>query len=340
MSTAPHQRSAIPMSLVRASFAGIKQKGIDLRPMLRAIDLDPNEFEGDGWLEPSRFARLITTAGRYMKDEGLGFMARPFRPGTFSMMCHATISAPNLRRSLLRGSRYFRLMRDDLVLTPTERGEECVVFLEFPQGSAPDPYLIESLFIVLIRWASWMIDANILLNRISTTFDPPEYVDQYQAMFPGHHFFAQRQNYIAFSSHYLSMPVVQDSQSLVSFLAGAPAALLRQHRHDVSLTGQVKKMIAAADPPDLSLDQAAANLNLSEQTLRRRLRAEGAHFQQIKDHLRRDQAVFLLLHEQASVNQVAEQLGFSEPSTFHRAFKKWTGMAPGEYRDAYGKPGE
>ncbi|MEM9305506.1 MAG: helix-turn-helix transcriptional regulator, partial [Pseudomonadota bacterium] len=61
---------------------------------------------------------------------------------------------------------------------------------------------------------------------------------------------------------------------------------------------------------------------------------EGATFQEIKDNVRRDQAVFLLLHEEATVNQVADRLGFSEPSTFHRAFKKWTGMAPGEYRDA------
>jgi AraC-like DNA-binding protein len=286
-------------------------------------------------LDSERFARLSVAVGHALRDEAGGFLDRPFRPGTFSMMCHATLSAPNLRRALLRSARYYRLMRDDLLITPAERGEECIIFLDFPGASLPQQYFVESMFIVLIRWASWMIDANILLNRTSLSFEEPEYVDQYENMFPGQHFFRQRRNYVAFSSHYLSLPVVQDTQTLSTFLARAPAGLLRQHRHDISTVGQVRKLLTSGDRPDLSLDDVADRLNLSEQTLRRRLKSEGATFQEVKDNVRRDEAVFLLLHEDASVNRVAEQLGYSEPSTFHRAFKKWTGMAPGEYREAH-----
>ena len=59
---------------------------------------------------------------------------------------------------------------------------------------------------------------------------------------------------------------------------------------------------------------------------------EGAGFQQIKDELRRDAAIEYLLHTPLPLLDIANRVGFSEASTFHRAFKQWTGVAPGEYR--------
>ena len=76
----------------------------------------------------------------------------------------------------------------------------------------------------------------------------------------------------------------------------------------------------------------AEQLHVSPQTLRRHLREEDTSFQEIKDHLRRDLAIYHLGRDELTINALAEQLGFSEPSAFHRAFKKWTGLTPGAYR--------
>ena len=65
---------------------------------------------------------------------------------------------------------------------------------------------------------------------------------------------------------------------------------------------------------------------------RRRLRDEGHGFQALKDALRRDAAIAHLARPELTLPEIAQRLGFSEASTFHRAFKKWTGVAPGEYR--------
>ena len=73
-------------------------------------------------------------------------------------------------------------------------------------------------------------------------------------------------------------------------------------------------------------------LGITPQTLRRRLQDEGQGYQAIKDDLRRDIAIEYLARPDLTLIDIANLLGFSEPSTFHRAFKKWTGVAPGEYR--------
>jgi AraC-like DNA-binding protein len=71
---------------------------------------------------------------------------------------------------------------------------------------------------------------------------------------------------------------------------------------------------------------------MTPQTLRRRLQEEGHGFQAIKDNLRRDMSIEYLARPDLTLIEIAERVGFSETSTFHRAFKSWTGVAPGEYR--------
>jgi AraC-like DNA-binding protein len=68
-------------------------------------------------------------------------------------------------------------------------------------------------------------------------------------------------------------------------------------------------------------------------TLHRRLREEGSAFQQLKDQARRDPAMQLILSGGYSGQQLEELTGFSDASTFHRAFKKWTGLTPLAFRE-------
>jgi AraC-like DNA-binding protein len=69
-----------------------------------------------------------------------------------------------------------------------------------------------------------------------------------------------------------------------------------------------------------------------EQTLRRKLKQEKTSFQDIKDQVRRDLAIYHLSQSKLGLDQIAQKVGFTETSTFHRAFKKWTGVTPGHYR--------
>ena len=72
----------------------------------------------------------------------------------------------------------------------------------------------------------------------------------------------------------------------------------------------------------------ASQLGLSRQSLFRRLRAEGVTFEQVLDGLRHTLALRYLNGEGLSVKETAFRLGFSEPASFSRAFKRWTGTSP------------
>jgi AraC-like DNA-binding protein len=81
-----------------------------------------------------------------------------------------------------------------------------------------------------------------------------------------------------------------------------------------------------------SMDDIAARLAMSPQTVRRKLREEHTSLREIRDDILRDAAIASLSRGDETVAALSERLGFSEPSAFTRAFRRWTGSAPGSYR--------
>jgi AraC-like DNA-binding protein len=99
-----------------------------------------------------------------------------------------------------------------------------------------------------------------------------------------------------------------------------------------SLIAKIRGMIrpnVSSQFPDF--EAIADTLHFTPITLRRRLRAEGSSYQQIKDDIRRDTAIYNLSKAVMSIEQVAESVGFTEATSFYRAFKRWTGATPRDY---------
>ncbi|MNL65735.1 HTH-type transcriptional regulator VirS [compost metagenome] len=106
-----------------------------------------------------------------------------------------------------------------------------------------------------------------------------------------------------------------------------------KYRNDDSISAQIRRHLRGLSPDKWpERDDLALVLRMSNSTLQRRLQAEGTHYQNLKDDLRRDMAIDLLSRGDMTVTDVAAETGFQETSAFHRAFKKWTGVNPGAYR--------
>ncbi|MBB3062124.1 AraC family transcriptional regulator ligand-binding domain-containing protein [Microbulbifer rhizosphaerae] len=326
---------------VQAQLAGARAAGLDCRQLLLDAEINPTLLEEpDNRIPRERVALLLRREWDLLADESGGFLARPWLPGTFAMMGHACISCPNLRRALLRSGRFVSMVSDDLQIKLVEDGEEARLLIHHGNDRhLPNQIFVESLALIWLRFFSWLIDRTILLERVHLAFPPPDYNEDYSDMFPCRHYFHQRETCLVFSTRYLQMPLVRDEQQLAEFLGRAPECLLAQYKSDNSYTGRVRRMLQnQGGIENLSLDDVAARLYTSPQTLRRRLKEEGNSWQDIKDSVRRDMAVYQLKKQETAVAEIAERLGFSEPSAFNRAFKKWTGLAPGAYREKFRGP--
>jgi len=107
---------------------------------------------------------------------------------------------------------------------------------------------------------------------------------------------------------------------------------------DNSLERQIEKIVESLSPGILvfpKIEELAEQLGVGHQTLYRQLKASGTSYQKIKDDIRRETAIKLLVNQGVAVERVSEIIGFSEARSFTRAFRQWTGMSPRNYRKTF-----
>jgi AraC-like DNA-binding protein len=120
---------------------------------------------------------------------------------------------------------------------------------------------------------------------------------------------------------------------LADYFREAPANFLVKYRNPRSIPAKIRRRLRAQAPAEWpGFELLCQEMHYAQATLRRRLRQEGQTYQSLKDDLRRDMALDQLLHTRKSVPEIAAVLGFAETSAFYRAFRKWTGGLPSDYR--------
>jgi AraC-like DNA-binding protein len=116
-------------------------------------------------------------------------------------------------------------------------------------------------------------------------------------------------------------------------VATAPLVLMTIPASDLSLSRQVRLIML--DNPSFPIDAVADALELTPDTLRRRLRGEGSSLSMIRENIRRDIATRELTTTGRSVETISARLCYAEARSFTRAFYKWTGLSPSAYRAKY-----
>ncbi|MCX5204966.1 AraC family transcriptional regulator [Streptomyces sp. NBC_00237] len=335
-------KRTITVHHVRAVLRGAERAGKDTVPLLQAAQIPPLLLGDDrARVTSTQFARLFRALYRTTQDEFLGLATAPSRPGTFAMMCYAAMACPDLGRAMERGTAFYALFDGGPRLSLTRTPAEAVFTVHNQLGAAEsrfeDRFLSECMVIIWHRLCSWLTGSRIPLRWAEFAYPPPPHEDEYGSLFGCPVRFGAARTAAGFDAHWLSAPLVQDEESLDALLHRAPFDLLTRREYGTTVAEQVRRSLAQAlraSPRLPSLTETAARLAVSPATLRRRLDREGTSFQQLKDAVRRDAAIAGLTEGSEPIAELAARLGFSEDTSFHRAFRRWTGTTPGAYRVA------
>ncbi|KEO57509.1 AraC family transcriptional regulator [Thioclava indica] len=322
------KRRTILPGFVEDALSCLRAQGFASGDLLAAAGLpDPVTYP----VTSDEYGRLWTVMAAVAEDELFGLAARPMRPGSFTLMCHAVLHAPNLERALRRALRFLNLVLEDpRGELRVENGEAQIFLHDARQPRVAFAY--RTYWLILMGLACWLVGCQIPLRQVDIACPAPKNRVDYRQFFGAPVRFDAPAHKLTFDASYLPLRVNRSEQALKEFLRGAPANILVRHRHDVGLGATVRDQLRDCPPPLWpSFDVLAVRLELSPATLRRRLRREGQSFAAIKDELRYQRAQELLAGD-LSVADIAGELGYSEPSAFHRAFLKWTGQQPGAFR--------
>jgi len=309
------------------------------RSLLLAHNIPLSVLTSDDYTESKKLASLANTVWRSLDDESTNGALKRLPLGFFKMLCRACGDCINLHSIIHRSCDFFRLISDEYKFSLEVKGEEAILVMghKAQDGSIlpkNNDYFIMCLTIVLTRWFSWMIDEAIKLERVEFQFSAFALPEDFEAIFQSTVEFNHRSNCVVFSNDFLNKPVVNSQDKLPALLINAPHCFLSHYRTDNSTAEQVRKILVQSEEfSQLKLLDISQKLNTSTATLTRKLKAENASFMEIKDRIRKHKAMSLLRNLELPIAEISYLLGFSEVSALTRAFKKWTGESPAEYRN-------
>lgn len=322
----------VPISLVNGFLSGADPAAIERLAECSGIPHGLLRRPGSRVTE-EQFSTLYRLLATELDDEMPGIFGRPLRNGTLKYLCLSLLDAPRLEVALHRFGQFFHLILDDFRLESGRDGEGgWVAMVVDPAGPGVTELGRELIMKLVHGIGSWLVAKRIPLIAAEFDFARPTHATDYLYLFPGPVQFGSTQTCMRFEAAYLDMPVRQRKTDLQRFLARAPEDWVFVSFADQLVCHRVRQFLADCLPAMPTLEMVAQHLHYSVRTLCRRLADEGTTFQAIKDDVRRDIAIQRLMRSPDAIAAIAYDVGFDNPSAFHRAFRHWTGSTPKAYR--------
>ena len=335
----PATRSAEPGTIaicfVAAALQSVRARDLNVDELLAAVGLSSSLLQvPQARVSAKHYGALWRAIALALDDEFFGQDSRRMKAGSFAMLCHSVLSCKTLGHALERSLRFYGLILDDISGTLIRDAKEArVVLHERVAGASLRVFAHELLLMLLYGVSCWLVGRRIPILRTEFSYAEPAHSAEYRLMYCADLSFDRPNTVFAFEASYLDLPVVQNERSIKESLRTAPESILLKYKNSSSLPARVRRRLRLFLPGELpDFERLADEMNMAPATMRRRLHEEGASYQSIKDQLRRDLAISHLSHTSRGVMDIALELGFSERSAFHRAFRKWTGASPGEFR--------
>jgi len=330
------QQVTVSTHIIKVVLRAGENAGIDPLVALQAIHLRPEILDDSSArvsidLEIALWDFLVSRTG----DPFFGLNAgEGLTPGEFDVMDYAIRSSKNMQQALENAARYNRLLHDEAILELVV-GETTATMQHYfrsdPRGAnwqAADFTLASILSIGrAITGQEWQV------YKVCFQHAEPEDITVYKQFFSCPLEFLCDKNAIEFSKQLLQAPIPNSDPAL--------NLVLRRHADDMlknlpkaedivqRVREQLAKSLRGGNP---GIEAIAETLNITTRTLQRQLKENGTSHKALLDDMRKELASHYLQNKNLGVSEVAYLLGFSEPSVFHRAFKRWFDITPGEFR--------
>jgi AraC-like DNA-binding protein len=317
-----------------------------LRPYVRLLPKYPQlgeqavaglrELDPDARVPIAEMLELLRAAVQITGDEDLGLKAASeIASGDYGLIEFLVHSATTMREAVELLARYLRLVNDAVLFSLHIDGDCASIRLDsriaLPRAAVD--FQSAAFYVATLQRAKYLIDPDS-----ETCFVHPQPADTevYRRTFaPGRVRFSAPFNGFAFSARMLDRTLITADASLHGVLHRYAdlmiAALPRSDSVSDKVRAVVSQQLSRGEP---TVEKAARALHMSRRTLARRLEREGTSFKALLDDTRRSLALAYLTERQISSTEVAYLLGFAHTGAFARAFKRWTGSSPRDYRRA------
>lgn len=323
-------------SWTRALRKQLDALGLDSDALCQQAGLDPQLMDDPNARYPlSATTRLWELAVQASGDPAIGLRVSRFvSPTTFHALGYALVASSNLREVFERIVRYHPVVSDALELH-LSRGEDRYRFtLKIPGSNPPPaPEAIDAFAAIYVRTCR---------NRLGREYAPlavylrrPEPADPqpWHKVFRSPVHFAASEDRLEFALEDFDSHLDDANPELAEHnetVLKRTLAQLKPLTWERKVRNAIEEQLPEGEP---SAELIAQALHLSLRSLQRHLADEGCRFDTLLNESRENLALLHLRDPQCSLSEISYLLGFADASSFSRAFKRWTGITPGQFRD-------
>ena len=332
--------SSVSVAYLQGLLDYLTRQGVDSAELLERVQLSPQILaQRDQRIAASTYLELLGHGVRLTGDEQLGLhLGEAVRPGYYGVLGYLIMSCATLADALHRQARYAALVGNlgqvDLADEPPRAGlEQQVAHSWQPLLPQQKRQLSEETLAGWVTFGHWISGLDIPPTEVRFQHSAPVDTSEYQRIFRCPVLFDQADNALVFPKRLLATPLGQADAQVRLMLDAYADRLLGEIQQGHSVLDRARLELSRQLPEvGADLQQIAARLALSPRTLQRRLREAGLSFNQLVDETRQQLVLHYLRDPALELAEIAFLVGFSEPGSLARAFRRWTGQSPGEYR--------
>ena len=330
-----HYSHSVSVHFANAVLDAARQLGLNLEPILQSARLNQPLLDNpQSRITSQQFSQLMRSVWEQSDDEFLGLTTQPSKYGVFRLFADGAIQEQNLHRVYKHLCRFYSLVNQSISLSLYISKGQVELRMRQVQPEIDRNLLFRDFFLLLWhRFPGWLIGKSIPLQQVKMRGAEPAHAAEYRFMFPCPITYGHDYDAFVFSEEELVNPVTQRAENLREHFKQAPLNWFTRQEFTPVYTRRVMDYLAEYREHEASMQDIADSVNVSERTLRRKLTEEGTSFQEIKDKLRKNMAIYYLSQPDIPISTITNKLGFSEPAAFTRAFKQWTGQTPSLYRE-------
>jgi AraC-like DNA-binding protein len=327
---------SVSVTLVRTLVEELVRAGTDPDAFLTAANVDPKLLDDpNARIDIAAYDRLHESALDTIGDAALGLhMAERATLSAFHVVGFLSVHCRTIRQAIGVFVQYRSLLSECPAPELHEEGDRAYLTCFFIRGPERCNRLRAEFNVTgLVKVAQLSLGMARPPLLIEFEHAAPWYAEEYSRVFGCPIRFGSEATRIHVERSVIDAALIHGNDELFSLLKAQADRHLDDLTRPRSLSRRIRSlMLEHYDGTKPSMESVARRLGVSSRSLRRRLSEEGMTYAEVVDEAMADVARRMLYDRARSIQDIADRLGFSEPSAFHRAFKRWTGLTPGQFR--------